>query len=167
MLELRKINYKDWKEEYKAIKNIPAYETGFENKYYNVSEDEFKNKVIFKLLANSEGRELENGYVPNTYFFLWDDDKIVGLFKIRHYLNEHLIKGAGHLGYTILAEHRQKGYATRGLKLAIEKCKNIIKEDEIYMSVYKDNIASLKVMLSNGAYIVDETDNEYLTRIKI
>lgn len=35
------------------------------------------------------------------------------------------------------------------------------------MSVYKDNIASLKVMLSNGAYIVDETDNEYLTRIKI
>lgn len=167
MLELRKINYEDWKEEYKVIKNIPAYETGFENKYYNVSEDEFKNKVISKLLANSEGKELENGYVPNTYFFLWNDDKIVGLFKIRHYLNEHLIKGAGHLGYAILAEHRQKGYATRGLKLAIEKCKNIIKEDEIYMSVYKDNIASLKVMLSNGAYIVDETDNEYLTRIKI
>lgn len=167
MLELRKINYEDWKEEYKVIKNIPAYETGFENKYYNVSEDEFKNKVISKLLANSEGKELENGYVPNTYFFLWNDDKIVGLFKIRHYLNEHLIKGAGHLGYAILAEHRQKGYATRGLKLAIEKCKNIIKEDEIYMSVYKDNIASLKVMLSNGAYIVDETDSEYLTRIKI
>ena len=155
------------KKNIKKIKNIPAYETGFENKYYNVSEDEFKNKVISKLLANSEGKELENGYVPNTYFFLWNDDKIVGLFKIRHYLNEHLIKGAGHLGYAILAEHRQKGYATRGLKLAIEKCKNIIKEDEIYMSVYKDNIASLKVMLSNGAYIVDETDNEYLTRIKI
>lgn len=35
------------------------------------------------------------------------------------------------------------------------------------MSVHKDNVASLKVMIRNRAYIVDENADEYLTRIKI
>ncbi len=41
-----------------------------------------------------------------------------------------------------------------------------IPEDEIYMSVHKDNPASLKVQLKNGAYIHHENDKEYYTRIK-
>ena len=51
--------------------------------------------------------------------------------------------------------------------LAIEKCKEIIKEDEIYLSVHKNNPASLRVQLGCGAFIVGETDEEYLTRIKL
>ena len=35
-----------------------------------------------------------------------------------------------------------------------------IKEDEIYLSVHKDNPASLKVQLKNGASIVGETEEE-------
>ena len=38
-----------------------------------------------------------------------------------------LRKGAGHIGYGILPEYRGKGYAKKGLVLAIEKCKEIIK----------------------------------------
>ena len=40
------------------------------------------------------------------------------------------------------------------MKLAIDKCKEIIPEDEIYFSVHKDNPGSLKVQQNNGAYIV-------------
>ena len=167
MLYLKKINFEDVEEEYKAIKSMPAQENGFENKYHDVTKEEFINEVIPKLLKNSEGLDLPDGYVPDTYFFLWDDDKIVGLFKIRHYLNDFLRKGAGHIGYGILPEYRGKGYAKKGLVLAIEKCKEIIKEDEIYLSVHKDNPASLRVQLGCGAFIVGETDEEYLTRIKL
>ena len=167
MLSLKKINYDDIEEEYKAITLIPDMENGFENKYYNVSKDEFKNKIIPKLLKNSEGLDLEEGYVPDTYFFLWNDDEIVGLFKIRHYLNDFLRNGPGHIGYTILPKYRGKGYAKKGLLLAIEKCKEIIKEDEIYFSVHKDNPASLKVLIDCGAFITGETEEEFLTRIKI
>lgn len=92
---------------------------------------------------------------------------IVGLFKIRHFLNDFLRKGSGHIGYFILPQYRNKGYATQGLKLAIEKCKKIILEDEIYLSVYKNNEASLKVQLKCGAYKVGETEEDYLMRIKI
>ena len=166
MLELRKINYKDLEEEYKAISKIPANENGFANKYYGVSKDEFKNEIIPKLLEVSEGMNLPEGRVAETYFFLWDEDKIVGLFKIRHYLNDFLRAGPGHIGYGILPEYRGKGYATKGLALAIEKCRKLVLEDEIYLSAYKDNKASLRVQEKNGAYIVGETEEEYLTRIK-
>lgn len=167
MFYLKKVNFEDLEEEYKAIKSIPAQENGFENKYHNVTKEEFINEVIPKLLKNSEGLDLPNGYVPDTYFFLWDDDKIVGLFKIRHYLNDFLRKGAGHIGYGILPEYREKGYAKQGLILAIQKCKELIKEEEIYLSVYKDNPISLRTQLGCGAFIVGETDDEYLTRIKL
>ena len=41
MLYLKKINLEDFEKEYKAIKAIPAQENGFENKYHNVTKDEF------------------------------------------------------------------------------------------------------------------------------
>lgn len=167
MLYLKKVNYEDVNEEYKAIKAIPATENGFENKYHNVTEDEFKNVVLPKLINNSNGVDIPEGRVAETYFFLWDDDKIVGLFKVRHYLNDFLRKGSGHLGFEILPEYRGKGFAKKGLMLAIEKCKEIVKEDEIYLGVHKDNQASLKVQLDCGAYVVGEDDENYLTRIKI
>lgn len=115
----------------------------------------------------SNGIDLPNGYVPETYYFLWDDSNIVGLFKIRHYLTDNLRNGAGHIGYGIHKNYRGKGYATKGLRLAIEKAKDIVKENEIYLSVHIDNPASLKVQLNNGAYIHHSDEKEHYTRIKI
>lgn len=166
MLYLKKLNSEDIDEEYRAIKSIPANENGFENKYYDVTKDQFENEIIPKLLRNSQGLDLPEGYVPDTYYFLWDDDKIVGLFKIRHYLNDFLKNGAGHIGAGILLESRGKKYGERGLKLAIKKCFEIIPEDEIYLSVHKNNPASLRMQLNNHAYIFSETEDEYLIRVK-
>ena len=166
MLYLKEINLEDINEEYRAITAIPAYENGFENKYHDVTKEEFKKEVIPKLNRNSKGFDLPEGYVPDTYYFLWDDDKIVGLFKIRHYLNDFLRKNAGHMGAAIVPGNRGKGYGKRGLKIAIEKCFEIIPEDEIYLSVHKDNVASLRMQLTNHAFIVGENAEEYLLRIK-
>ena len=167
MLRLKKINMEDAEKEYYAIKNIPSEENGLENKYHDVSKEEFINKVIPERIDISNEINVPEGRVPDTYYFLWNDDEIVGLFKIRHYLNDFLRKGSGHIGFCILPEYRGKGYAKEGLKLAIEVCNDLIKEDEIYLAVHKDNIASLKAQEANGAYIVGETDTEYLTRIKL
>ena len=166
MLYLKEINLTDIDEEYRAITSIPANENGLENKYHDVTKEEFRDVVIPTLNRNSKGLDLPKGYVPDTYYFLWDDDKIVGLFKIRHYLNDFLRKNAGHMGAAILPGDRGKGYGVNGLKLAIEKCFEIIPEDEIYTAVHKDNAASLKMQLDNHAYIAEENDEEYLLRIK-
>ncbi|MBR3769903.1 MAG: GNAT family N-acetyltransferase [Lachnospiraceae bacterium] len=167
MLYLKAVNWEDIEQEYLFTTNQLADENGFTNKYEGVSREEFEKVVLPRLINNSKGIDLPEGYVPGTEFFLWEDDEIVGLFRIRHELNDFLREGAGHIGYGIKKEHRGKGYATKGLALTIEKAKEIIKEDEIYMSVHKDNPTSLQVQLKNGAYIHHEDDKEYYTRIKL
>ena len=167
MIYLKEANVEDAEKEYEFIKDTPRYENGFENKYYGFSYQDFMNLALPKMINSSKGIDLPNGYVPQTYYFLWNDDNIIGLFKIRHYLTETLRNGGGHIGYGIHKDYRGKGYASKGLALAIEKAKDIIKEDEIYLSVHIDNPASLKVQLNNGAYIHHSDEKEHYTRIKI
>ena len=44
--------------------------------------------------------------MPETDFFLWEEDTIVGLFRVRRYLNEALRSGGGHSGYGIREKYR-------------------------------------------------------------
>jgi len=141
-------------------------ENGFENPCFGMNIDEFKEYV-----KNSEkhslGLDLPVGHVPDTICILIDDDNnYVGRFNIRHCLNDFLRNGPGHIGYGIRKEYRKKGYATSGLKLAIDRCKKL-GIDEIYMSCNLDNEASLKTQLNSGAYIHHQDDKHYYTRIKI
>ena len=60
---------------------------------------------------------------------------------------------------------RGKGYGTAGLRLTLDIARKIVPEDEIYLSVNKNNPASKKVMLNNGAYVAAEDDGHYYLRI--
>lgn len=168
MLYLKCLNLKDSKQEFDFFKNMKS-ENGFMNDYENISYEDFINTVLPTRFKYSQGIDLPQNHVPDTYFFLWDDNKIVGLFKIRHYLNDALKNGSGHIGYGILKDYRQQGYASQGLALAIQECQKLMPshETEIYMSCYKHNLASLKTMLKNNAYIHHEDEDHYYTRIKI
>jgi hypothetical protein len=46
------------------------------------------------------------------------------------------------------------------------ECVSSLPEDEIYLRVLKNNVASFKVMTSNGGYVADEDQEHYLLRIK-
>ena len=82
-----------------------------------------------------------------------------------YHLTEALKNGAGHIGYSILKDVRGKGYGTAGLKLTLEKARKIVSENEIYLRVNKDNIASQKVMLNNGTYFSGEDEKHLFLRI--
>lgn len=110
--------------------------------------------------------DMPEWFVPQTYYYLWDNGNLVGEFRIRHYLTDALRKGAGHIGYSIGKDFRGKGYGTEGLRLALELAKRIVREQEIFLKVYKNNIASLTVAKKNGAYVAGEDDEHYYLRIK-
>ena len=61
---------------------------------------------------------------------------------------------------------RGKGYGTKGLALTLEIAKRIVPEEEIYLRVNKDNLASQKVMQNNGAYKTGEDESHYFMRIR-
>jgi len=170
MIFLKALNASDSQKEYDFFQQMPfPDENGFVNDYANVSYETFVSEVIPRHLNSAMGIGLKAGHVPDTYFFLWLDDTVIGLYKVRHYLNEGLRNGSGHIGYGILPAYRGKGYGAKGLALAIQECKQLMpeNEDEIYMSCLMSNPASLKVMLKNGAYIHHQDDKEYYTRIKV
>lgn len=167
MLYLKQVNEKDIDQQYDFFACMPPNENGFINPYSGISRSVFAHEALPRLIRYSRGLDLPVGYVPETCFFLWEDHRIVGLFKVRHHLNAALRAGAGHIGFGIVSHRRGAGLATRGLAMAVDKASCLIRESEIYMSVYKNNPASLRVQQKNGAYIHHEDETHYYTRIPL
>lgn len=144
---------------------MPVDGNGLTNPWYGISRKDFEQKATGQMIASAKGENLPQGYVPQTFLFLWKDHEIVGQFRIRHYLCESLREGAGCIGCFIKQEFRGKGYATEGLRLALQIAGSIVPEEEIFLQVDKGNPASLKVMLHNGGYIDHEDGSKYYVRI--
>ena len=165
MIYLKKANAGDLEKEWKFIRDMPEDENGMTNSWHGVSLEDFRDKAFPQMMDFQDGRSLPAGYVPESFYFLWDDDTIVGHFRIRHFLCESLRTGAGHIGYCVAKPFRGKGYGTEGLRLTLEEARNIVPEKEFYLRVNRDNPASLHVMLRNGGRIVAEDDSKYYVRI--
>ena len=103
--------------------------------------------------------EVEKGvnlgeYASSTTYWLYDEEnnKILGASNLRHYLTQEGLKTWGHIGYGIRPSERNKGYATKLLKLTLIEAKNI-SVDKVLLGAYTGNIASWKVMEKcNGKY---------------
>ena len=93
MLYLKSANLEDIEKEYEFITNTPSNENGFTNFASGCSRKEFEIKILPGYINAEKGIDLADGWVPETDFFLWDDEKIVGLFRVRHYLTPALANG--------------------------------------------------------------------------
>ena len=94
------------------------------------------------------GSEQPEGRVPATTLFLFDNDKFIGFYNIRHYLNDFLKTRGGHIAYQIIPSERGKGYVKQGLKLALNWCYNQLGLDEVMLSCNAENHASDRAMTS-------------------
>ena len=164
-MELRKINIQDASVQWEYTTALPADENGLTNPYHGVSYDRYMREVLPALISYEHPVNMPDWFVPETYYYLWDENRLVGEFRIRHYLTDALREGAGHIGYSIRKDFRGRSYGTEGLRLTLQIAKQIVPEEEIYLRVNKDNIASQKVMLKNGAYRAGEDEAHYFMRI--
>ena len=162
---LKKANPEDIEKEWRFVREMPADENGLTNPWQGVSREAFEKDALPSMLKFAEGKDLPEGYVPETFYFLWQDDRIVGEFRIRHHLCESLRTGAGHIGYFIAKPFRGQGLGTEGLRLTLEEACRIVPEEEIYLRVNLDNPASLHVMLNNGGCVVGQDEGHYFVRI--
>ena len=119
-------------------------------------------------LNNLELKEAKDGLVPDSVFFLLDEDrnKLIGAVNIRHYLNDYLLKFGGHIGDGIRPSERKKGYATKMIELALIECKKL-GMDKVLITCNKSNIASAKTIIKNGGILENEIkdfDGEIIQR---
>lgn len=112
-------------------------------------------------LENLEVKDSKDGVVPDSTFFLLDEDRniLLGAVNIRHYLNEYLLQYGGHIGDGIRPSERRKGYATKMIELALIECKKL-GINKVLMICDKSNIGSKKSILANGGILEKEFINE-------
>ncbi len=87
-----------------------------------------------------------------------DDNRIIGMINIRHYLNKYLLDFGGHIGYSIRPCERRKGFGTEMLNLALGVCKELNIE-KVLVTCDKENIGSAGVILNNCFVLENELDH--------
>lgn len=112
-----------------------------------------------KYLKAINSTEVKEGYVPSTTYFTYDEDRdvFVGAVNIRHYLNEILLRQGGHIGDGVRPGERGKGYGTKQIALALEKCKEL-GIDKVLIVCDKTNIGSMKTIVNNGGILENEIE---------
>ena len=96
------------------------------------------------------------GKVPSTQYLALDENEhLVGMVNLRHYLNDYLLEFGGHIGYSIRPSDRKNGYAIQLLKLALEEAKTL-GIDRVRIACDRYNIASAKTIQANGGILDGE-----------
>ena len=103
------------------------------------------------LVKHKDPETLPEGRVPATQliFVREEDQKIVGMIDIRHFLSEYLEKYGGHIGYSVVPGERRKGYATQMLRATLPVCKEL-GITKVLITCIKGNEGSKKTILNNG-----------------
>ena len=112
MLELKQFdceNKEILKKEWEYISNLPADENGFTNNSNGISYEDFITSYVPKRKDFAEGKNLKEGLVPQIDFLLWENNEIIGMFRVRPQLNDFLrtVTG-GHIGYGIIKKNRRQ-----------------------------------------------------------
>ena len=155
------------------------YQKSFENyvlTYRKINDEYYFNKYkralenfqeyLNDLYNYSKGDNLSQGEVITSAFWLIDKKEVVGVVRIRH----QEVECAGHIGYDISPDYRNRGFGFQILKLALEKAIKIGIE-EVILTCNIDNIASKKIIEKNKGKLLgtifDEEENEYLYKYSI
>lgn len=136
-------------------------ETGYESyELYTKAEEDF-NEFIKELLESSKGINIPRGWVPCSSFWLVNDaGEIIGVIRIRHYVDSEFLQMIGHIGYEIKSTHRKKGYGSKLLELGLVEARKIGLE-EVIITCAESNIGSRKIIEKfKGKYIKSIFDRE-------
>ncbi len=164
MVELRELSINDGKNIYNMLQDIKREENGFHNEAKGLKYSEFE--VYLKSNKRmAKGKDLPEGYVPQTLYWLFVEENPVGMAKLRHYLNESLREKGGHAAYAIRKSERGQGYGKLILRELIEKAKE---KDirELLLTCDEDNMASRRVIEINGGKLDKIKDGECYYWIK-
>ena len=144
--------------EYQADTSFPLMDR---KKYDELSIPELKSDFatyIEKIRSQSEGKNLPEGWVPVTKYWLIDEKEYIGLVGIRHRLTEYLEKIGGHIGYDIRPSKRGMGYGSKILALALPKAKEL-GITRILVTCDATNTASRKIIERNGGVLENQVPN--------
>lgn len=138
-----------------AIREYQAQEVGDRRTSYYRELEELTYgfpTYISRLLAESQGKNMPDGFVAQTTYWLVEGDEFIGRISIRHLLNKELMKMGGHIGFDIRPSKRKMGYGKKILQLALPKAK-ALKIEKALITCNETNEASKKIIIANGGVL--------------
>jgi predicted acetyltransferase len=108
--------------------------------------------------SHALGKNLPEGYVPETTYWLIDAREFIGRVSIRHRFTEHLRQIGGLIGYDIRPSKRKRGYGTKILELALPKAKAIGLHN-VLVTCDATNVGSRMIIEKNGGVLENQAPN--------
>lgn len=134
--------------------------SGYESyELYSKAEDNFEEFIV-ELANASNGINIEEGWAPCTSYWLVYHLEVIGVIRIRHYLDNEELLMAGHIGYEIVSKQRRKGFGTKILELGLGKA-NEMGLNEVLITCDADNDGSKQIINNfNADYVKSFVDSE-------
>ncbi|MDB4473501.1 GNAT family N-acetyltransferase [Opitutaceae bacterium] len=136
------------------LRDLGDGENGFGGS--RINHDDFSlEDYLQRFCVMNDPDLIEPHLACQTNFWVIDDDEIiVGMLKIRHYLTELTRVNGGHIGYYIRSTHRGRGLGKLSLKLGLGKLQEF-GVPKALITIYPENIASIKVTEAVGGIFED------------
>ena len=115
-------------------------------------------EYVARLERWSQGQELPENFVQNSFYVGVVDGTIVGRLSLRHKLNDWLSRIGGHIGYGVIPSQRRHGYATEMLRRSLPICAQL-GITQALVTCDEDNEGSRKVIEACGG-VFEESMHE-------
>lgn len=154
---LKKLTVDDGMDIYEMLQELPADENGFLNPVAGKTFEEYQ-EWLKRAVKNAEQKGIIDGWkVPQTTFWLYEDDRPVGYGKIRHFLTDKLLEEGGNVGYSLCPQARNRGLGKIFLSLLLAEGAKL-GVDRFLLTIHSDNEPSVHVALANGGRIEKQTE---------
>jgi predicted acetyltransferase len=107
-----------------------------------------------RLYADADAVLPEDKVHADQYWVADDAGVLVGFLQLRHTLNDFLLHGGGHIGYSVRVSRRREGHASRALGLALVRSREL-GLDRVLLVCDDDNLASATTIESQGGVLED------------
>lgn len=120
--------------------------------------------LLHRRAEQEAGRELPQGYVPQSIYYLVRGGRILGELALRHRLTNNLEEFGGHIGYGVRPEDRNRGYCTEMLRRTLAVCRQS-GIPRVRITCDSSNTASARVIEKCGGVLDSESYCEQAGRV--
>lgn len=132
-----------------VLRELGAGDSSFKGTSFGRGECDLQT-FLQECRDSERGCNLPADCVPqSTYWLVSESERVVGIVRVRHRLNERLFQYGGHIGYYVRPSERGKGYGKWALQLGLEQLRRL-GVDRALLTVHPPNTRSKRVVLANG-----------------